>query len=562
MMTSLIPLHLRVFLFICIITTTLISFVECRPKMRSALRTCPLEDGNLLDVLLFVNNENECYEECADHESCLFYHYYKSNDEEKGQHSQCFLYDACTRHVHPAKSGCPINKENTVKVEVFIKDEEVCRTSCSESPMCGYYLYNGEAKERFCYHLKSCVPRVVLHYECPLLKSNYIDHYLFTASEEKCRERCDENGECRYYYWYPIDYSPSPLYCYLFRSCEGATQEHRVGFVTGGRHPGHYFLNEESSTEIVKSGAVCKKTSNDTSMGRAGAVADYVSEGILLCGGRDLNSQVKKDCRLYGVVSGLWSDHSELNFPREEAASATLMDKNMYILGGIIEDERTGIIEKLSNGSWVEESARLPEPRSRFCAVALDSANVIAILGGETGDEEETLATRDMKIYNTETGDWTNQPDMPIGRKDHACVVADFKGNTGILVSGGVGPNKQLINTVDFYSFNSESWMSLAPMQQARTEHGMAVVGGLPMVMGGVAENEFLSSIEVLDFSDDEEKAVLGRLWRFNAEGLSSPRYDFGVAAVPLESLSKPQQNMNTCKNMGDETEDRAMALE
>ncbi|QQP48657.1 Uncharacterized protein FKW44_009034 [Caligus rogercresseyi] len=512
-----------------------------RAKTRSAPEKCPLEDGNLLDVLLFVNDEEECFNECANHESF--------NDEEKGQHAQCFLYDACTRNVHPAKEGCPINKENTARVEIFVKNEEACMKSCSEESSCGYYMYKSDAKEKFCYHLKSCVPRVVLNYECPILKNNYIDHYLFTASEAKCKEKCDENGECRYYFWYPIDYSPSPLYCYLFRSCEGATQEHKVGFITGGRHPGHYFLNEETSTDVVKTGAIASGYP---------MILPWAVQGLWQTT-RDLNSEVKKDCRLYEVTSGLWSDHSMLNFPREEAASATLMDKTMYIMGGIIEDERTGIIEKYAEegGSWEEENARLPEPRSRFCAIGLDSASVIAILGGETGDEEEALAT--------------NQPDMPLGRKDHACVVADIKGDKGILVAGGVGPDKKLIKQVDFYSFNSESWMSLSPLQEPRTEHGnnclnnnssrtkrtnpfitlgMVVVGGLPMVMGGVAENEFLSSIEVLDFSDDEEKAVLGRLWRFNAEGLSSPRYDFGVASVPLNSLLKSQQDMNNCEAM------------
>ena len=56
--------------------------------------------------------------------------------------------------------------------------------------------------------------------------------------------RCEDHGECRYYYWYPIDYSPAPLYCYLFRSCLGGAEEEKVGIVVGGRHPGHYFLGK------------------------------------------------------------------------------------------------------------------------------------------------------------------------------------------------------------------------------------------------------------------------------------------------------------------------------
>ena len=69
-----------------------------------------------------------------------------------------------------------------------------------------------------------------------------MDFYLFS--------RCQENSECRYYYWYPIDYSPAPLYCYIYRSCQGGSDEMKVGFAIAGRHPGHYFLGDQVQKEI------------------------------------------------------------------------------------------------------------------------------------------------------------------------------------------------------------------------------------------------------------------------------------------------------------------------
>ena len=56
--------------------------------------------------------------------------------------------------------------------------------------------------------------------ECPLEKNNYIDHKMFVQSDQECLSLCQESVECRFYYWYPIDYSPKPMYCYLFRRCE------------------------------------------------------------------------------------------------------------------------------------------------------------------------------------------------------------------------------------------------------------------------------------------------------------------------------------------------------
>ena len=82
---------------------------------------------------------------------------------------------------------------------------------------CKYYNATDEKRQQMCYHLRSCVPKLVKKSECPLEKNNYIDHRLFTQSDGECRTICEDTPDCRFYFWYPIDYSPSPLYCYLFR---------------------------------------------------------------------------------------------------------------------------------------------------------------------------------------------------------------------------------------------------------------------------------------------------------------------------------------------------------
>ena len=51
---------------------------------------------------------------------------------------------------------------------------------------------------------------------------------------------------------------------------------------------------------------------------------------------------------------------------------------------------------------------------------------------------------------------------------------------------------------------------------------GMALIHGLPTVIGGVSSREFLQSIEVLDNSVDEA-APLGMDWRISAHALMHP---------------------------------------
>ena len=54
----------------------------------------------------------------------------------------------------------------------------------------------------------------------------------------------------------------------------------------------------------------------------------------------------------------------------------------------------------------------------------------------------------------------------------------------------------------------------------ARTEHGLAVVNGIPTVVGGVAAQEFLASVEQLDSSNDQD-IPYQREWRLGSQGLS-----------------------------------------
>ena len=64
-------------------------------------------------------------------------------------------------------------------------------------------------------------------------------------------------------------------------------------------------------------------------------------------------------------------------------------------------------------------------------------------------------------------------------------------------------------------------------MTLARTEHGLAVINDIPTVVGGVAEDEFLASVEQLDSSNDQDLAYQ-RQWRLVAQ----------VRGFPADNLS------------------------
>merc|ERR1711983_369609 len=121
--------------------------------------------------------------------------------------------------------------------------------------------------------------------------------------------------------------------------------------------------------------------------------------------------------------------------------------------------------------------------------------------GGEIPTQDGIAISPDMKTYNLDTDAWTENPAMLLGRKDHACAFVKIDEEKGVLVSGGVDSEDNLLDSVEFYSLENQEWTDLSPLKRARTEHGMAMIGGLVTVIGGVSKTEFLASIEVLDNS-------------------------------------------------------------
>jgi len=218
----------------------------------------------------------------------------------------------------------------------------------------------------------------------------------------------------------------------------------------------------------------------------------------------------------------------------------------MYVMGGLVNGERVRTSEKLEGDTWTQGPS-MPEGRSRFCAVALDDSS-IAILGGEvpTSDGSSDISAA-MKTYNMDNADWTAQPDMLVGRKDHACALVKIDDERGVLVSGGVDADDNLLDSVEFYNLATQEWEELSPLKRARTEHGMAMIGGLVTVLGGVSNTEFLASLEVLDNAPMNSEAPLGFEWRLAAQTLTAPRYDFALAVAPVSALNLADRGMDDC---------------
>ena len=86
---------------------------------------------------------------------------------------------------------------------------------------------------------------------CPLGKNNFLEVKFFVPTVEMCGNHCRDTPGCRYYWWYPIENSENPLYCYLFQQCATSDNEPEAALIIGGRHPGHYFMTEAEHNDLV-----------------------------------------------------------------------------------------------------------------------------------------------------------------------------------------------------------------------------------------------------------------------------------------------------------------------
>lgn len=82
-------------------------------------------------------------------------------------------------------------------------------------------------------------------------------------------------------------------------------------------------------------------------------------------------------------------------------------------------------------------------------------------------------------------GKWTKLSDLNQPRRDHACVFVEFETTSGVLVTGGLGDDDEVLDSAEFFDLKTKKWTLTSSLKQARTEHSMSIVYGIPTVIGG-----------------------------------------------------------------------------
>ena len=215
----------------------------------------------------------------------------------------------------------------------------------------------------------------------------------------------------------------------------------------------------------------------DAGVKRAGASSHYVSGRVLLCGGRSVTSSVFGDCLQYDLQTEVWAPHSSLTRPREEAAMA-MLGSQLYLMGGV-GHQSVEILDTSLEDTWFD-GPELPFVLARSCAVSTGSS--IIITGGHDNSSEASLST--VLMLTKETGEWSEVSRMLTPRRDHACLYVELETSAGILVTGGLGEDDEVLGSAEFYDVNTGEWTLVSSLKVARTEHVMSLVYGIPTIIG------------------------------------------------------------------------------
>ena len=193
-----------------------------------------------------------------------------------------------------------------------------------------------------------------------------------------------------------------------------------------------------------------------------------------------------------------WQPDGKMNFKKRYAESL-VFNGEMVVMGGYNQNQGwLDFVEKRSaDGSFeVMSDWKLPRQIFDFCAVDMGNGKIM-VLGGNILNG--IFDSADMDILDTTTNTWSSGPPMAKNRATHDCVVTEWAGEQGVMVTGGCSNNCAYhLTDVSFFSFVTETWTELPALNQGRMGHKMTILNGKPTVIGGYDTSE-LSSIEEFD---------------------------------------------------------------
>jgi hypothetical protein len=210
--------------------------------------------------------------------------------------------------------------------------------------------------------------------------------------------------------------------------------------------------------------------------------------------GQDHDLRSQAGVAVYDPAENKWEELTPLPEPRS-SFDAALLDDRVYVIGGWnLQGESSGDWHTtawsadLTKRPLVWEPVPTPPFQRRALAVAASGKKIYAI-----GGMSEDGTTRRVDVLDTETGAWTEGPELIGERSIHGFGPAARATDDGLFVSSLAGIVQRLDD-------DGKSWSEAAPLAAPRFFHamvpvrdGLLLVGGANMTDGKIAECDRIS---------------------------------------------------------------------
>jgi N-acetylneuraminic acid mutarotase len=227
--------------------------------------------------------------------------------------------------------------------------------------------------------------------------------------------------------------------------------------------------------------------------------------------------------RVYSMPTNTWSLGSPAPLPVRSEGIGILRDGKLYSIGG---RSGAGVIKDLdryhkNTDTWIS-LADMPTARAGLGGAV--SGRYIYAIGGRTstapcfGGELDTV-----ERYDTMTDTWSTLAPLPSPRSDLGALAM---GNGKIYVFGGCASAFVVIDDVDVYDINTNTWSTApADLPTARAAfYQVGFAGPKIYVMGGMDSGFLVSPL-------NEVYNITNNTWSIDTP-MTTPRGEMGVGSV------------------------------
>ena len=196
-----------------------------------------------------------------------------------------------------------------------------------------------------------------------------------------------------------------------------------------------------------------------------------------------------------------WKETYSLRFARREL-DAAVINNTIYVVGGAMSHESKRCLARvesytLNDSTW--KSCKSLDS-ARFDHAVVAAAGKLYVFGGVYRGENGEKDLKSIKQYDPKTDEWTTIGDMP----STLIAFAACEINDSIYIFGGYTHDQNgSVVTPDIYVFDPKTGncSSKGVMKVPRVRHRVVAVNGIVYILGGMAGGDMnvLSSVEIYD---------------------------------------------------------------